>query len=350
MEGGMTSSVQPPVQLREFVFAQGLAGRDDEIRWQSLAGGVSSDIWRVDVPGSTLCIKAALSKLKVAADWQAPVARNTHEWDWLCFAHARRPGLVPRPVAHDPVAGAFAMEFMSSQDYPVWKQLLLAGDIHCDSAAEVARQLAFLHASSADSAVLREQFATTDTFHVLRLDPYLLTTAQMHPVVRPQLERMVEQLTASSITLVHGDVSPKNILIGKSGPVFLDAECAWYGDPAFDAAFCLNHLLLKCLARKQDAALYLQAFEVFAQTYLRHASWEDRAGLERRIATLLPALFLARVDGKSPVEYIEAEADCDLVRSTALALLKESASTIATVSSRWGDCLGRHLESSRSNR
>ena len=68
--------------------------------------------------------------------------------------------------------------------------------------------------------------------------------------------------------LVHGDVSPKNILVGPRGPVFLDAECAWYGDPAFDLAFCLNHLLLKCLWTPRRGAGFLACFDALAAAYL----------------------------------------------------------------------------------
>ena len=108
---------------------------------------------------------------------------------------------------------------------------------------------------------------------------------------------------------MHGDVSPKNILVGPKGPVLLDAECAWYGDPAFDIAFCLNHLLLKRLPRPERARELRVAFLAFVDAYFGAVSFEPRDGLEARAAQLLPALFLARVDGKSPVEYLTQESD-----------------------------------------
>jgi aminoglycoside phosphotransferase (APT) family kinase protein len=99
-------------------------------------------------------------------------------------------------------------------------------------------------------------------------------------------------------------VSPKNILVAPAGPVFLDAECAWYGDPAFDLAFCLNHLLLKCLWVPGARGAFLECFDALAGAYLRGVSFD---GVEQRAASLLPALLLARVDGKSPVEYLTEE-------------------------------------------
>jgi aminoglycoside phosphotransferase (APT) family kinase protein len=335
----MTPSQGPGEALRAFVRAQGLTAPDDDVRWEALTGGVSSDIWKVESPRGVFCVKAALPRLKVASDWHAPVARNAHEWDWLCFAHASSPGSVPRPVAHDAGLGAFAMEFLDPKQHPVWKHLLLEGRLDAAFAADVARTLAFLHRASAGRADLRERFATLDIFHAIRLEPYLLATARRHPSVRPQIECLANELAASTIALVHGDVSPKNILVGPRGPVFLDAECAWFGDPAFDAAFCLNHFLLKCLVRRDDARRCLDVFAAFASTYFTCAGWEDARALEARVARLLPALFLARVDGKSPVEYIESEADRDLVRSTALPLLARSPATVGEIARDWLECL-----------
>jgi aminoglycoside phosphotransferase (APT) family kinase protein len=146
---------------------------------------------------------------------------------------------------------------------------------------------------------------------------------------------MSESTLETKLALVHGDVSPKNILIGPKLPVILDAECAWYGDPAFDVAFCLNHFLLKCVARRDWAAQYLACYDRFAQTYLGAVQWESAQDLEARVARLLPALFLARVDGKSPVEYIVDETDKDLVRSVAIPLIREAPATLAQIRQTW---------------
>jgi len=124
-------------------------------------------------------------------------------------------------------------------------------------------------------------------------------------------------------------------LVGPAGPIFLDAECAWYGDPAFDLAFCLNHLLLKCLWTPAARADFLAAFDALAKSYLAGIDFEDAAALEARAARLLPGLFLARVDGKSPVEYLNSDAERDRVRRVASALLLEPAAHLAGVRAAW---------------
>src|SRR3546814_3694055 len=138
------------------------------------------------------------------------------------------------------------------------------------------------------------------------------------------------------ISDVSSDVfSSDLILIGPEGPVFLDAECAWYGDPAFDLAFCLNHLLLKCLWTLRAARDFLAGFDAVVETYRAGVTWEDGAGFATRAAHLLPGLFLARVDGKSPVEYLTKAADKDRVRRVATALLRDPVDDLAAVRAAW---------------
>jgi aminoglycoside phosphotransferase (APT) family kinase protein len=191
----------------------------------------------------------------------------------------------------------------------VWKNLLMDGRIDSRDASEVGRVVATLHNASALRPDLAQKFDTLDIFSALRLHPYFLATAERHPQLSSRLHAIVEQTAKRSIALVHGDVSPKNILIGPSGPVILDAECAWYGDPAFDLAFCLAHLLLKTLAHPGRAAAYLSCFDALSASYLNLIDFERRDRLESRAVELLPALLLARIDGKSPVEYLVGQAE-----------------------------------------
>jgi Ser/Thr protein kinase RdoA (MazF antagonist) len=140
---------------------------------------------------------------------------------------------------------------------------------------------------------------------------------------------------------VHGDVSPKNILSGPDGPVLLDAECAWYGDPAFDLAFCLNHLLLKCLWNRAASTRFLAAFDALRGAYFEALPPRSGPGIEARAARLLPALLLARVDGKSPVEYITADTDRNLVRAAAIPLIETPPGYLASIRDAWAATLQR---------
>jgi 5-methylthioribose kinase len=323
-------------RLAAFLVARGLARAGEPIRSTPLAGGISSDIWRVDLPGRTLCVKRALPKLKVAAHWEAPVSRNAYEWAWLCFAAEHEPAAVPRPLAHDPSAGLFAMTFLEPARHPVWKSRLMSGDADPAFAASVGTVLGRLHRASADRADLAQAFDTLVNFRALRLDPYLLATAERHPDIGCELRAIAHTTAETRRALVHGDVSPKNILVGPQGPVLLDAECAWYGDPAFDLAFCLNHLLLKALVQPRHVDALRRSFAALVETYFEHASFEPRASLEARTARLLPALALARVDGKSPVEYLIDRADAQaFVRQRARAHVARPAARLSEVADGW---------------
>lgn len=294
--------------LRNFLTEHGLAERDEEPVWTPLTGGVSSDIWRVETGRGTVCVKRALPRLKVAAAWEAPVDRNAYEWAFIEVASAIAPGSVPRPIAHDPQRGVFAMSWLPPQDYLLWKSELLGGRVDPDFAAAVGDLVGRLHAATALSADIERRFDTDRHFGALRLDPYLASTAERHPALSAQLNAIIDVTRSTHLALVHGDVSPKNILMGPEGPVLLDAEVAWFGDPAFDLAFCLNHVMIKSRIVAGAAAALLKSFNALTNAYLSHVHWEDAAGLEARAARLLPALALARVDGKSPVEYLDADA------------------------------------------
>jgi aminoglycoside phosphotransferase (APT) family kinase protein len=306
-----------------------------------LAGGVSSDIVRVDLDGGPVCLKRALPKLKVQADWQAPVERNQYEIEWLRTAAGIDPRAVPKVLAEDRETGMFAMQFLDAERYPVWKSQLRDGIIRVDTARDVGRRIAAIHTRTAGRIDVARTFSTDHIFFPIRLEPYLSATATKHPDCAERLESLVRVTGATKKALVHGDVSPKNILVGPNGPVFLDAECAWYGDPAFDLAFCLNHLLLKCVWRPQWQTRYIESFEALAQSYLANVTWEAREDIEERTAHLLPGLFLGRIDGKSPVEYITTDAQRDRVRRVARALLLAPVGNLASVRAAWQTELSR---------
>lgn len=301
----------------------------------SLTGGVSSVIVRVDRQKGPLCVKRALPQLKVAAVWEAPVERNSAEVAWMKVASQIVPHAVPAILGEDTQGNAFAMAYLEPADYPVWKAQLLNGHADPETARSVGRELVAIHAATADNPSLAARFANHANFYALRLEPYFEAAARKHPDCAQALYRLIEVTASTRRVLVHGDVSPKNILVGPQGPVFLDAECACYGDPAFDLAFCLNHLLLKSVVRPQSIADFLRCFDALALSYIHGVTWEAPSAFEARCAALMGGLLLARIDGKSPVEYITAEVERDRVRRVACSLLREPAQSLSEIIQRW---------------
>jgi len=310
-------------------------GAHIELRMFPLAGGVSSEIFRVELPGGPVCVKRALPKLKVAADWRVPVERNRYEVEWMRVASEIVPSAVPRILGEDRDTGCFAMDYLEPASHPVWKDQLRAGMVDLHVAAAIGDVLGRIHSATSDRAEVAARFATDALFDALRLAPYLEATAHQHPRLSPRLLDLAQTTRTTKRALVHGDFSPKNLLIGPAGPVILDAECAWYGDPAFDLAFVLNHLLLKGAWQPQWRARYVKAFAALAAAYLPHVAWEQPQKCEERAAALLPGLMLARIDGKSPVEYLTDESTKNAVRAFASSLLVNPVAQLETIGRRW---------------
>jgi aminoglycoside phosphotransferase (APT) family kinase protein len=325
-----------PAEFTQALRELGLAG-EAALKGEPLTGGVSSDIWRIDhTLQGTVCAKRALARLRVAADWRAPIERNRYEARWMQVAQAAQPGSAPRLLGQHPGLGVLVMSWLPPHDHVLWKAQLRQGRVDLVTAQAVGQRLASIHAwSAARGGELAGQFDSDAIFLDIRLEPYLLATAHKHADLAPVLQALVARTQTQRRALVHGDVSPKNILIGPDGPVLLDAECAWWGDPAFDLAFCLNHLLLKCLWTPAAREGFLAGYAALAEAYLAGVDWEPRGDLEQRAASLLPGLLLARVDGKSPVEYLDRPGDHDLVRRCARALLLHPPTRLDEVSTAW---------------
>jgi aminoglycoside phosphotransferase (APT) family kinase protein len=301
-----------------------------------LSGGVSCDVYRVEIEGRPpLVVKRALPKLRVGVDWRAPPARSQAEGAWIELVSRINPHWVPKVLGVNRERHLFAMEYLPPERYPIWKSELAVGRIDVDFAARVGAALADIHAATAGRSDVAQSFANDAQFHALRLEPYLLFTAERHPDVAQTIRGVSEQIARSRIALMQGDISPKNILCGPGGPVFLDAETACYGDPAFDLAFCLNHLLLKSVWHPQWRERYAESYFAMFRSYHLGVTWEAATALDRRTARLLPMLLLARVDGKSPVEYLTRESDKAFVRGTARAMIENPAENLDELAGRY---------------
>lgn len=268
-----------------------------------LPGGISSDVFLIEDGEKRLVVKQALPFLKVEDHWPADASRNRVEYEFLRYLGRVLPQSAPKVFAVG--KDYFVMEYLGPE-YENWKALLLRGDVQQQHATQAGEILGTLHRESSGRPDLKSLFDTTSNFHQLRTDPYLLTTGRRRPDLQHIFEKEALRLERTRECLVHGDFSPKNILVGNGRMVLLDCEVAWYGDPAFDVAFLINHLLLKSLFHVPKNLSFQQIVEVLIAQYHNSRGLDSnrKEDLDSRIARLLLALLLARMDGKSPVEYL----------------------------------------------
>lgn len=320
--------------LDELVTAGVISGV--QTKCKELGGGVSSDIYLVEERGHKVVVKQALERLRVKDLWQVDVGRNRMEQQFIRVVSKFLPQAMPRILYCNEKQNYFVMEYLDG--YQNWKSLLLSGQASPDLACEAGRIIGTLHNHTMGDRSLEKHFAASKNFHALRIEPYLLTTASKHPALREQIRTEAKRLEHSRRCLIHGDYSPKNIMVGQARMILLDCEVACYGEPAFDVAFLLNHFLLKALLYRGKHKPFLELANCAWKSYMScFDSLEQNA--EQRTARLLLMLMLARVDGKSPVEYIENEIQRETIRSFVYRLLSQEVFALNEICTLWGQTL-----------
>jgi len=296
---------------------------------ERLGGGVSNRVVRVSGERSFV-LKQPLPNLAVEDDWPADVSR-VHNEAAAARAYAdvvATAGLddVRVPAVLDENRADHVVVFdCAPDDTAMWKDQLLAGRVDPAVARSLGRLLGTAHRHTAGDGALRATFADETPFDQLRVDPYHRTVAERHPELADAIHEEADRVTGVDRTLVHGDFSPKNVLVGEA-LWLLDFEVAHWGDPAFDTAFVLNHLHIKAVHLPERREALLDAVDAFWDAYGSASGWD----VERTTVRELAVLMLARVDGKSPVGYTDGETE-ETLRTVASRALREDTETLSGV-------------------
>jgi aminoglycoside phosphotransferase (APT) family kinase protein len=287
----------------------GRIGADEKPLVENLAGGVSNRTVLVKRPaGEAWVLKQALEKLRVPVDWFSSPERIHREalgLRWL--ARLAPPGGITPLVFEDHEHHLLAMQAVP-QPHVNWKQLLLAGQIEKDHVIGFGRLLGTIHRQAYERrAELAPQFKDRSFFESLRLEPYYAYSAAQVKDAASFLQALIAETRARQVTLVHGDYSPKNILVYQDNLVLLDHEVIHFGDPAFDLGFSLAHLLSKAHHVRDRRAAFADAARLYWQTYLETiGQCEWLRGLEACAVRHTLGCLLARVAGRSKLEYFNA--------------------------------------------
>jgi len=303
----MTLDIENFDQLREYLALR--AGERELVLLEKLPGGVSNRTVKVTwSSGNAWVLKQALAKLRVKEDWFSSPERIHVEANALkLLNHLAPAGMTPDFVFEDTANHLLAMEAVS-QGHENWKSQLLAGNIVHGYFEQCGFLLGCIHRRSAEaSAEIRPAFADTCYFESLRLDPYYSYVALRENAAAGFLQSLVRETLSHKLSLVHGDFSPKNILVHRGKLILLDYEVVHFGDPAFDVGFVMTHFLSKANHLRNCRAGLAGAAALFWQSYSKEIAPLHWEGIELRSVRHTLACLLARVMGKSPLEYLTGE-------------------------------------------
>ena len=329
---GLTADRVAPVLIE-----RGVVPDDADPEVTPLGGGVSNEVFHVAWADDAVVVKQPLANLAVEDDWPADVGRVHNEaaaarvYRRVVDAYEVRDIVVPAVRFEDRDEHLIAID-AASLSAGMWKTDLLAGKVDETVGEVVGSFLGAAHEFATTGSDVRERFSNYTPFEQLRLDPYHATVAERHPDVAPAIDAEIERIRDARSTLVHGDYSPKNVLIegGDNRRVWLlDFEVAHWGDPAFDVAFMLNHLFIKSVYNADRNERYVSTARAFWDAYGDVTAVD--ADFEANVVAELGVLALARVDGKSPVEYVTAETTKDRLRTVAKTVLTTDAATLDSV-------------------
>jgi aminoglycoside phosphotransferase (APT) family kinase protein len=310
----------------------------------TLSGGVSNRIVRLErVSGEAWVIKQALGKLRVPVDWYCDVRRSHREALGLRWLEKLTPaGTITPLVFEDPDQHFIVMEAVP-QPHRNWKSMLLEGKLWLEHVDKFAKLLSIIHRLGWENKdLLQRHFADQAYFESLRLEPYYKYSAQQVPAAARFIENLLEFTRDHRDTLVHGDYSPKNILVYGEHLVLLDHEVIHFGDSAFDLGFALTHLLSKANHCRQHRSAFQEAAERFWNVYhdeMDAGPW--KAALEHRVIHHTLACLLARVSGRSVLEYLN-ESERGAQREVALSLMETPPRSITELVTLFVRMIGRN--------
>ncbi len=308
-----------------------------------LAWGVSNVVLRIHPDnGSDFVVKQSREKLRTKADWFSRLDRIWREVEVMRALGPLLPsGVIPQILFEDRENYLFGMEAVDAE-HVVWKEELLAGRADATVAATLGEYLGTIHAATTGNETLWNAFGDRQVFDELRIDPFYRRIAQVHPDLRPAVSSLIDETFAISLCVVHADFSPKNVLLTNTSLEhrteipsrrisLVDFETGHFGDPAFDLGFFLSHLLLKSIRHAARSTEFLKLARDFWRRYrdtLTGIATSRSPGmallpnndLERRAIGHLAGCLLARIDGKSTVDYLNQPSEHNLVRDVSRGL------------------------------
>lgn len=341
VSSGADLDIEDRSRLVAYLRERGILSLDQEPDVRKLEGGVSNRTVLVKrKSGPAFVVKQALAKLRVAVDWYSPPERIHREALGLEWLSRLAPlGSITPLLFEDRAAHIIGMAAVP-EPHENWKRALLRGEVSTKDAEQFAGMLAAIHRNSwQERAAVADIFADRSFFETLRIEPYYRYSAEQVPESRPFYSSLIESTLATKLTVVHGDYSPKNVLVYNHRFFLIDHEVIHFGDPAFDVGFALTHLLSKAHHVARCRKAFVEAARTFASYYLesiRDMEWREAA--EWRAVQHTLGCLLARVAGRSPLEYLTPE-ERQAQLQIAVALMADPPPSLSALISSFSEAL-----------
>ncbi len=315
-----------------YFVSRGIVTGNHLLSARELAGGVSSLVWVIHVDDTPrFIVKQALERLRVAQTWNAPRRRLLLEAQALDIAARIVPENVPSVVDVDPELYTITIAHAPFGSKS-WKEDLLSGIARVEIATRLGIILAKLHRGSQHELIEGDE----QVFEDFRATPFYRVPAERNPIVSAQINLTLQRMLNVKQCLVHGDFSPKNILVARE-PWVVDFEAVHRGDPTFDLAYLVHHLALKSVYRPESAVDYRRCAKGFLYSYRQHGVINPFFDFPY-LASQIGCLLLARVDGISPVDYLTVQ-DQQALRYAATQILLSPPNDVDRL---WGYLVGRY--------
>jgi 5-methylthioribose kinase len=298
--------IESPRQAVAYLRETGLVAQDEEPTLHVLKGGVSNRTLLVQPRNNpAFVLKQALPKLRVPTDWFSDPERIHREALGLrVLKEISPPGTITPLLFEDANRHIIAMVAVP-HPHRNWKEQLLAEGPSEEYILQFAGILGAIHRESAHRVQMLSSFEDRSWFESLRIEPYYQFSATQVKEAGGFFSALVDETRRTRLALVHGDYSPKNILIHNHRMVLIDHEVIHFGDPAFDVGFSLTHLLSKALHCQERRRAFIDAAQHYVTSYLDIVG-NSRFDLdfESRACRHTLGCLLARVVGRSPLEYL----------------------------------------------
>ncbi|MEP7109526.1 MAG: aminoglycoside phosphotransferase family protein [Ferruginibacter sp.] len=318
------------ITLKRYLAERKIVRSASSVFIEPLPGGISNSVLRIISDSGLFVLKQAMPKLRVSTEWISDIERSNTEKNALKFLAGIIPGYVPELVYEDEDNYLFIMTCIP-EPAVTWKSLLMKQECNEGIGRKVGQILGTIHQATHNSQEAKELFYDKKFFYQLRIEPFFEFLKIKHPGLKKDIDQHIAVCLNREDSLVIGDYSPKNILVHGEDVSVIDFEVAHYGDASFDLGFLTTHLLLKSLRAQENSNRHYNVFRQVIDSYFSRIHYTKRCDLELLAVRQLAWLLLARVDGKSPAEYVTEEREKQFIRFISNEILSSNMKTYREV-------------------